>query len=77
MKSSHRLGYATSLANFSITSPSVADNIYKNKVLNKFYENFDLNYGYWEDPKNYYIQNWAWFGTALYADKLPNLWNKQ
>jgi endo-1,4-beta-D-glucanase Y len=70
------LGYALSLANFTVTSPELADTIYKTKVLNKFYEDFDLNSHYWEDPKNYYTQNWAWFGTALYANKLPNLWVK-
>jgi endo-1,4-beta-D-glucanase Y len=71
------LGYSATLANFAITSPKRADEIYKNKVLDKFYEDFDKNLSYWEDPKNYYIQNWAWFSTALYADKLPNLWINQ
>jgi endoglucanase len=67
------LGYAMSLANFSITAPKEADEIYKIKILGKFFEDFDKNNSYWEDSKNYYVQNWAWFGTALYADKLPNL----
>jgi len=71
------LGYSMSLANFSITSPIVADIIYKDKVLNKFYEDFENSQSYWEDPNNYYLQNWAWFGTALHTDNLPNLWNIQ
>lgn len=29
---------------------------------------------YWGDPNDLYDQEWAWFATALYADKLPNLW---
>lgn len=68
------LGYSAALANFTVTTPKRADEIYNNKVLAKFYEDFDNNLSYWEDPKNYYIQNWAWFSTALYADKLLNLW---
>jgi hypothetical protein len=43
--------------------------------LPKFYVN--ENNSYWEDPKNYYVQNWAWFGTALYFNKLENLWNER
>ncbi len=69
------LGYAMSMVNFSVTSPETADLIYKEKILAKFYEDFDTGSSYWEDAKNYYIQNWAWFGTALYSNKLPNLWS--
>lgn len=58
-------------------SPFVAADIYNKKVLDKLYEQFEGKTGtFWEDPKNYYTQNWAWFGTGLYTDKLPNLWLK-
>jgi len=69
------LGYSMSLVNFSITSFEMADQIFNDKIMDKFYEDFDMRSSYWEDSKNYYIQNWAWFGTALYSDKLPNLWS--
>jgi hypothetical protein len=69
------LGYAVNISNFSITNPTLADQLYTSKVLAKFYEDFDIGSSYWEDPTNYYMQNWAWFGTAFYANKLPNLWN--
>jgi endoglucanase len=29
--------------------------------------------GVWGDPQSYYIQNWAWFGTALYHNFLGTL----
>lgn len=46
-------------------------------TYSKFFEKeFNFNTGYWKDKNNYYDQNWAWFGTALYAGKLPNLWIK-
>ena len=50
----------------------VALDIYSDKILNKLYE--DGEQSYWEDPKSYYTQNWAWFATALHSDNLPNLW---
>jgi endo-1,4-beta-D-glucanase Y len=31
---------------------------------------------YWGDPNNYYDQNWGWFATALYGEKLTNYWIK-
>lgn len=64
--------YATNLALFTILNPSQAEAIYTTKIKEKFFE--DDTQSYWDDPTNYYNQNWAWFGTALYADLLPNLW---
>ncbi len=66
--------YAGNLGYFDILYPEAAQNIYSDKILNKFYE--DENQSYWEDPKNYYAQNWAWFATALYSGNLSNLWHK-
>ncbi len=64
--------YAANLASFVVTDKSAAKEIYETKVLNKLYE--DKDGSYWEDSKSYYTQNWAWFGTALYNNDLPNLW---
>lgn len=64
--------YGADLGNFLITDKNVANSIYQSKILSKFYEDADRSY--WDDPNNYYDQNWAWFGTALYSDNLPNLW---
>ncbi len=65
--------YGANIAYFSILYPDIANDIYTNKILNKFYE--DEKNAYWEDPNNYYTQNWAWFGTAFYSGLLPNLWS--
>lgn len=64
--------YATNLAIFDVLDSEQADALYKEKINSKLYE--DDSQMYWEDPGNYYTQNWAWFGTALYSDQLPNLW---
>lgn len=69
------LSYAANLANFIVTNPGLADTIYEDKVLGKFYEDFDSRNHFWDDPNNYYSQNWGWFATALYAGLLPNFWN--
>ncbi len=66
------LGYAGSMGYFQTIEPKEADDIYKNKILAKFYE--DDTDSYWEDVNNYYTQNWAWFASALYNYKLKNLW---
>ena len=64
--------YAANLANFIVTDKAAAKEVYETKVLNKLYE--DKEGSYWEDSTSYYTQNWAWFGTALYNNDLPNLW---
>ncbi len=45
------------------------------EIYTKLFEKkFNYEEGYWGNKNNYYDQNWAWFGTALYTDSLPNLW---
>lgn len=68
------LGNSFVLANYTVTDIKKAASFYKERILIKFYEDFDKKLSYWEVPDNYYTQNWAWFNTALYAEKLPNLW---
>ncbi len=64
--------YGGNIGYFMIHDSKHADHIFKEKLLKKFYE--DRERSYWDDPKNYYTQNWGWFGTALYSKQLPNLW---
>jgi endo-1,4-beta-D-glucanase Y len=66
--------YGGNMGYFVIVDPAASKDIYEQKLLGKYYE--DGSNCYWDDPKNYYKQNWAWFGTALYANKLPNLWKE-
>ncbi|MCK5510744.1 glycosyl hydrolase [Candidatus Parcubacteria bacterium] len=67
--------YGTNLGYFIVVDPETAKEVYEEKILGKYFE--DEEKSYWNDPNNYYEQNWAWFGTALYADKLPNLWTQE
>lgn len=70
------LTYSANLNNLKITNPELASIIYKEKIEPKFYENFDSipKEHYWEDPDNYYTQNWVWLNFALYTDNIKNLW---
>lgn len=70
------IGYATAICSFADSNSSLSDSVYQHQIESKFYENTSDNTSYWEDPKNYYVQNWAWFGTALYSHSLPNLWQQ-
>jgi endoglucanase len=47
-------------------APEVASEM--NRRLNRLYKN-----GVWSEADRYYIQNWAWFGTALYLGELGPL----
>ncbi len=63
--------YAGNLGYFMVEDKTAAKQIYETKILNKFYQTD--SHAYWEVPDNYYTQNWAWFGTALYTNNLPDL----
>lgn len=67
------VAYAANLPVFMTINPALAEKIYAEKIKDKFYE--DDTHNYWEDPTNYYTQNWVWFVTAFYGDALPNLWS--
>lgn len=58
------------LSAFLLTKPELAIDVYTTNVWPQFQN------GYWGSADNYYNQNWGWFGTALYANNLPNLWNE-
>lgn len=61
--------YATSLGYFIVAEPSLADEIY-DKKLRPLY---DPNTNSWSNDMTYYADNWAWFGIALYDNKLNNI----
>ena len=76
LKGNNRVDYDTlstdigGLSVFTVTDPAIAKDYYAKLIESEF--NFDE--GYWGEKDNYYDQNWAWFGTALYTNNLPNLW---
>lgn len=56
------------LSVFTVINPPLAKEVYR--------ELFEKSYnqeGYWNDPANYYDQNWAWFGSALYFSNLNKI----
>lgn len=63
--------YAGDLANFWLTDPLSASDIVDKKLL-PAYNEFGGTQAGWGDLQNYYIQNWVWFGLALYAGRLPD-----
>ena len=44
------------------------------EVFEKRFEGIYDEEGFWGDRNDYYGQNWAWFGAALYKNDFPNLW---
>jgi endoglucanase len=66
--------YGASIGYFVVQHPELADKFYQKNLLGNLKER---EQSYWDEPKNYYTQNWAWFGTALYADELPNIWEEE
>ncbi|MCL4353106.1 glycosyl hydrolase family 8 [Patescibacteria group bacterium] len=58
------------LSNLTVSDKKISGVLYKRL----FEKKFNYNGGYWGNKNNYYDQNWAWFGTALYYNKLKNLW---
>lgn len=56
------------LSIFYVTNRKLADEVYRELYVNSLkYEE-----GYWGDGKNYFEQNWAWFGVGLYSGNLQN-----
>jgi endoglucanase len=61
--------YAGSLGYFIVTSPDIAQTIYKTKLESLY--NPDTQS--WKERQGYYNANLVWFALALYNDSLPNL----
>ncbi len=62
--------YGGTLAYFMQAAPSAASAIYRGKLEAAY----DTNESKWAKPQSYYDENWAWFGMALYAGELRNLY---
>lgn len=55
-------------------SPQLSSEVYNRLFLDSLVLNEEKEIAYWSDPENYYELNWMWFGSALYNDNFPNLW---
>lgn len=53
------------LSNMMVTNPNLGKSIYKELYINTYQKE-----GYWGNSNDYYDQNWAWFGSALYSNSL-------
>lgn len=70
--------YAVNLPAIGLVNPTMASQIYNENIRRTTrYDSAAPISTYWEDAGNYYVQNWTWFGTALYTENLPNLWRSQ
>ncbi|HVU06762.1 MAG TPA: glycosyl hydrolase family 8 [Candidatus Paceibacterota bacterium] len=62
--------YGGTIGYFMASDPSKAKEVY----LSKLDALYDPNESTWRSPLSYYDENWAWFGMALYAGELRNLY---
>jgi len=61
--------YGGLIGNLALTDPAAAQRLYAQEIVPLLVRQDGRVY--WSDPSNYYLQNWLWFGLALYADRLP------
>lgn len=61
--------YGGDIGNFLVADPSAATQL-KQRLLSSFNATTPAHFG---DPKNYFEQNWVWFGLALAGGALPDL----
>ena len=61
--------YGGSIGYFQLTNPALAKQVYDQKLASLFNPNSQD----WKSTLNYYDDNWAWFGLALYGHALTNL----
>jgi endoglucanase len=64
--------YGGVLGYFTVANEREAAAIYRRK-LEALY---DPNESKWHTPQSYYDENWAWFGMALFAGELRNLYER-
>ena len=62
--------YGGTIGAFMAIDPALAKNIYETKLVSMYDPDSDS----WKTELDYYDDNWAWFGMALYDGQLPNLW---
>ena len=62
--------YGASLPALVAVNGADADAMYNSKLVALY----DPDTQDWKQVLDYYDDNWAWFGMALYNNELPNLW---
>lgn len=61
--------YGGAIGYFKVTNPTTAKEIYETKLKSLY----DPTGERWNQEISYYSDNWAWFGMALYENRLDNL----
>ncbi len=65
--------YGTLLPSLLVSGDTeIAQQIFDEHLVNRLRD--DNNGIYWEQPDNYYAQNWAWFSAAVMTGTFANLW---
>jgi endoglucanase len=64
--------YGGILGLFIVNDPEVARDIY----ISKLEDRYDTNESRWRFAESYYDENWAWFGMALYAGEIRDLFSE-
>ncbi len=67
------VGSAGAISALLTLNPASANTIYASQVLGQ--TGHTANGLYFGDPQDLIAQEWGWFATALYADKLTDLWH--
>ena len=62
--------YGGAMGYFMVSDARAAAAVYRGKLEAVF----DTNESKWAKPQSYYDENWGWFGMALYAGELANLY---
>jgi len=65
--------YGAVLPYFLVISPEIAGQIYNDKLAEQFNPDSEDFHG----DIGYYSSNWAWFGMAMYQDRLLNLFSSE
>lgn len=60
--------YGGLMASMLVTDRAASDKVVATQITPSFIERDGT--AYWSSADNYYLQNWLWFGLALYADRV-------
>ncbi|MBV9581254.1 MAG: glycosyltransferase family 39 protein [Chloroflexi bacterium] len=66
---------AGALAALSVLDPSTEHGLFASELLGQANAGPDDWTETWGNPDDLYEQAWGWFGTALFADRLPDVWH--
>jgi len=69
------VGTAGALAALATTDPAAGQGLFASQIVGTLETGPGPDRVAWGDPRSVYDQAWGWFATALYANRLPDLWH--